>query len=118
MRLEKRVAIVTGGGTGIGAAIAGRFAREGASLVVTGRRPEPIEEIARQTGAVPVAGDAADPAHIADVVATALDRFGRLDVVVANAGVGFGGSAGDVTDEHWQIAGPGPSCSSRRSPPS
>ena len=81
MRLEKRVAIVTGGGTGIGAAIAGRFAREGASLVVTGRRPEPIEEIARQTGAVPVAGDAADPAHIADVVATALDRFGRLDVV-------------------------------------
>jgi meso-butanediol dehydrogenase / (S,S)-butanediol dehydrogenase / diacetyl reductase len=101
MRLEKRVAIVTGGGTGIGAAIAGRFAREGASLVVTGRRPEPIQEIARQTGAVPVAGDAADPAHIADVVATALDRFGRLDVVVANAGVGFGGSAGDVTDEHW-----------------
>jgi meso-butanediol dehydrogenase/(S,S)-butanediol dehydrogenase/diacetyl reductase len=101
VRLEKRVAIVTGGGTGIGAAIAGRFAREGASLVVTGRRPEPIQEIARQTGAVPVAGDAADPAHIADVVTTAVDRFGRLDVVVANAGVGFGGSAGDVTDEHW-----------------
>lgn len=102
MRLEQKVAIVTGGGTGIGAAIAGRFAREGAALVVTGRRPGPIHEVARETGAVAVAGDAADPVHVAEVVETALGRFGRLDVVVANAGVGFGGRAGEVTDEHWR----------------
>lgn len=102
VRLEKKVAIVTGGGTGIGAAIVRRFAAEGASVVVTGRRPEPIHEVARETGALAIAGDAADPAHVAAVVGVALDRFGGLDVVVANAGVGFGGRAGDVTDESWR----------------
>lgn len=101
MRLDEKVAIVTGGGAGIGAAIARRFATEGASVLVTGRRPGPIEELARETGGVALAGDVADPAHVAQAVATALDRFGGLDIVVANAGVGFGGSAGDVTDEHW-----------------
>ncbi|MGQ0669671.1 MAG: SDR family NAD(P)-dependent oxidoreductase [Actinomycetota bacterium] len=102
VRLEKKVAIVTGGGTGIGAAIVRRFAAEGASVVVTGRRPGPIHEVARETGAVAIAGDAADAAHVADAVGAALDRFGGLDVVVANAGVGFGGRAGDVTDESWR----------------
>jgi meso-butanediol dehydrogenase / (S,S)-butanediol dehydrogenase / diacetyl reductase len=102
MRLEGKVAIVTGGGTGIGAAIARRFAAEGASVVVTGRRAEPIQEVAAETGGVAVAGDASDPAHVAHAVGVALDQFGGLDVVVANAGVGFGGGVGDVTDEHWR----------------
>lgn len=101
MRLDGKVAIVTGGGTGIGAAVVRRFAAEGASVVVTGRRPGPIQEVARETGAVPVSGDAADPAHVSQAVQAALDRFGGLDVVVANAGVGFGGSAEDVTEELW-----------------
>ncbi len=101
MRLEGKVAIVTGGGTGIGAATARRFAAEGASVIVTGRRPEPLEALAAETGGLAVPGDVADPAHAPAVVTAALERFGGLDVVVANAGVGFGGSAGEVDDERW-----------------
>jgi meso-butanediol dehydrogenase/(S,S)-butanediol dehydrogenase/diacetyl reductase len=101
VRLEGKVAIVTGGGTGIGAAVARRFAAEGASVLVTGRRPEPIEDVAREIDGVAVAGDIADVAHVDEVVRTAVERFGGVDVVVANAGLGFGGRAGDVTDERW-----------------
>jgi NAD(P)-dependent dehydrogenase (short-subunit alcohol dehydrogenase family) len=101
MRLEGKVAIVSGGGTGIGAATARAFAREGAKVVVTGRRPEPLREVAEQIGGRAVPGDTADPEHVAEAVRTAGDAFGGLDVVVANAGVGFGGAAMDVTDEQW-----------------
>ena len=101
MRLENRVAIVTGGGTGIGAATARRFAAEGAHVVVTGRRPGPLEEVAGEIGGLAVPGDIADPAQGPAVVAAAVERFGGVDVVVANAGVGFGGAGGDVDDERW-----------------
>ena len=100
-RLDGKVAIVTGGGTGIGAATARRFAAEGASVVVTGRRPEPLDDVAAETGGLAVAGDVADPAHAPALVAAAVERFGGVDVVVANAGVGFGRAAGDVEDEPW-----------------
>lgn len=102
MRLEGKVAIVSGGGTGIGAATARRFATEGANVVVTGRRPGPLDAIARDTGGVAVPGDVADPSHAPQVVAAAVERFGGLDIVVANAGLGFGGAAGDVDDERWE----------------
>ncbi|MFB3737808.1 MAG: SDR family NAD(P)-dependent oxidoreductase [Candidatus Velamenicoccus archaeovorus] len=101
MRLQDRVAIVSGGGSGIGAATARRFAVEGARVVVTGRRPEPLEAIAAEIGALAVPGDGTDPGVAERVVAATLERFGRLDVVVANAGVGFGGAVGDVDDERW-----------------
>ena len=101
MRLEGKVAIVSGGGTGIGAATARRFAAEGAKVVVTGRRPEPLEAVAAETGGLAVPGDATDPEHAPAAVVAALERFGGLDIVVANAGVGFGGTAGDVDDERW-----------------
>jgi len=101
MRLQDRVAIVSGGGTGIGAATARLFAREGAKVVVTGRRPEPIEAVAAEIDGRAVAGDIADPEHVAEAVRVARAAFGGLDVVVANAGVGFGGAAADVDDERW-----------------
>jgi meso-butanediol dehydrogenase / (S,S)-butanediol dehydrogenase / diacetyl reductase len=88
MRLAGKVALVTGGGTGIGAATARRFASEGASLVITGRRRDPLEAVAAEAGAVPVRGDVADPDHVADAVGTAVDRHGGLDIVVNNAGIG------------------------------
>ena len=102
MRLEDKVAIITGGGSGIGAATARLFAREGAKVVVTGRRPEPIEAVAAEIGGIAVAGDTGDPAHIAETVAAAASNFGGIDVLVTSAGGGFGGSVGDVDDEHWR----------------
>ena len=102
MRLENKVAIVSGGGTGIGAATARVFAREGAKVVVTGRRAEPLEAVAAEIDGRAVAGDTSDDDHVRAAVAEARDAFGGLDVVVANAGLGFGGAAADVDDERWQ----------------
>jgi NAD(P)-dependent dehydrogenase (short-subunit alcohol dehydrogenase family) len=102
MRLKNKVAIITGGGTGIGAAAARLFAREGANVVVTGRRPEPIATVAAEIGGVAVAGDTGDPAHVTEAVATAVSAFGGIDVIVTSAGGAFDGSVGDIDDEHWR----------------
>jgi meso-butanediol dehydrogenase/(S,S)-butanediol dehydrogenase/diacetyl reductase len=102
MRLAEKVAIVSGAGTGIGAATARLFAREGASVVLTGRRVEPIEAVAAEIGGVFVSGDAADPAHAAAAVDAATGAFGGVDIVVANAGIGVEGAAGDVDVEAWR----------------
>ena len=102
MRLENKVALITGGGSGIGAAAARLFAREGAKIVVTGRRPEPIAAVAAEVGGVAVAGDTSDPEHVAEAVAAAVSAFGGIDVVVTSAGGGYEGSVGDIDDEHWR----------------
>jgi meso-butanediol dehydrogenase / (S,S)-butanediol dehydrogenase / diacetyl reductase len=102
MRLENKVAIVSGGGTGIGAATARVFATEGAKVVITGRRAEPLEAVAAEIDGRAVVGDTSDEDHVRAAVGAARDAFGGLDVVVANAGLGFGGAAADVDDEHWQ----------------
>jgi meso-butanediol dehydrogenase/(S,S)-butanediol dehydrogenase/diacetyl reductase len=102
MRLERKVAIISGGGTGIGAATARLFASEGAKVAVTGRRLEPLEQVAAETGGLAAPGDVAEPGQAEAAVAAAVERFGGLDIVVANAGVGFGGKVGDVDDERWQ----------------
>jgi meso-butanediol dehydrogenase / (S,S)-butanediol dehydrogenase / diacetyl reductase len=102
MRLQGKVAIVSGGGTGIGAAAARLFAREGARVLVTGRRAEPIRAVAEEIGGLAIPGDATDPAHASEVVEAAAHEFGGLDVVLANAGVGFGGKAGEVEVDLWR----------------
>ena len=102
MRLENKVALITGGGSGIGAAAARLFAREGAKIVVTGRRPEPIRTVAEEVGAVAVAGDTSDPAHVTEAVAEAVSTFGGIDVVVISAGGGIEGAVGDIDDHGWQ----------------
>ena len=102
MRLENKVAIITGGGTGIGAATARLFAREGAKVVVTGLRPEPIAAVATEVGGVAVAGDTGDSRHATEVVTAAMTNFGGIDVVVTSAGGGAGGSVGDIDDEGWR----------------
>lgn len=102
MKLDGKVAIISGGGTGIGAAIARRFAAEGAKVTVTGRRPEPLEGVAAEVGGLAVPGDASDVTHATSAVEETVGAFGGLDVVVANAGIGLGGSAGDVSDDAWR----------------
>ncbi len=101
-RLANKVALITGGGTGIGAAIACRFAAEGASVVVTGRRPEPINAVANEIGGVAVAGDTTDNEHVATVVSTAVSHFGGLDIVVACAGIVSSSDILSVQDSEWQ----------------
>lgn len=91
-RLEGKVAIITGAGTGIGEAIAHKFATEGANVVVNGLPDDPIEDVAesiKQYGgqAVAYGGDVAEENHAEACVKTALDHYGRLDILVNNAGV-------------------------------
>jgi len=87
-RLTGKVAIVTGGGQGIGAAIALAYAREGARVVVTGRTSSKLEDVAAKAAAgsiVPLEALAGNKAHAERTVAEALSRFGRVDVLVNNA---------------------------------
>ncbi len=90
-QLDGRVAAVTGGGTGLGEAIARRFAAEGALVVVSGRRREPIDAVAADIGGMAVVTDVADEASVAALFAKTEQSHGRLDILVNNAGHGGGG---------------------------
>ena len=103
MRLEGKVAVVTGAARGIGRETARRFAAEGARVVVA----DLDEPIARQAaadipGAVAAGVDIARPDSVAALVRAVLDRCGRLDVLVNNAGVGLNKPSLDTTLEEWE----------------
>lgn len=100
-RLVGRVAIITGAASGIGAASARLFATEGARLVLADVDAEAVARVARaieQDGgeAVAVRTDVADDGEVAAMVATALERYGRLDVLFANAGVSGTGTVDEI----------------------
>ena len=91
-----RVALVTGGGTGIGAAVARRLSLDGYEVAVTGRRAGPIEEVAAEVDGLAVVADAGVAGDAMRAVAETVDRFGGLDALVLNAGVGGVGSLLDL----------------------
>jgi 7-alpha-hydroxysteroid dehydrogenase len=108
-RLTGKTAIVSGGGRGIGRAIAMGLAEAGADLVVTARTEEQIEEVASQARelgarALPVACDANDPAQLARVVEAAMGEFGRIDVLTNVAGGSLPCIALQTTDEEFEAA--------------
>jgi NAD(P)-dependent dehydrogenase (short-subunit alcohol dehydrogenase family) len=104
MRLANKVAIVTGGGSGIGRAIAGAFVREGARVVIAGRNQAKLDRAAREIGAgcLAVAADVSNLQDLQHLVQTTLDRFQRIDILVNNAGVLFAGTAESLTEEQWE----------------
>ncbi len=101
-RFDGKVALITGGGTGIGAATARRIAAEGGKVIVTGRRDAPIRQVAEEIGGAWISGDAADPAHLADAVALGIERFGGIDVLVANAGREYMAQVEHVDLDKWR----------------
>lgn len=106
-RLDGKVAVVTGGNAGIGEAVARRFADEGAAVVVTGRRQQELERVVSvirhgKGKALAVAGSVTDGAHAQEVARKAVESFGRIDVLVNNAGIGdFGKRLHEMDDATW-----------------
>lgn len=99
-----QVVLITGASGGIGRATALAFARQGAAVVVTARRADKLEELAREIAGLggqclPIGADVADRAAMDSAVAQTVERFGRLDVLVANAGVG---QRGALAESDWR----------------
>lgn len=103
MRLDGKIALITGGGTGIGRAIALAFAREGAKVAVMGRRLEPLVMTAREAGssALVVTGDVSNQDDVKSSVAAVIARFGGLNVLVNAGGVLYTGTAESQTEQEW-----------------
>jgi NAD(P)-dependent dehydrogenase (short-subunit alcohol dehydrogenase family) len=102
-KLEGKVAVITGGNSGIGLATARRFVAEGAHVFITGRRQAQLDEAVRQFGrnVTGVQGDVANLADLDRLFARVKRQQGRLDVLFANAGVAEVVPLGSITEEHF-----------------
>lgn len=104
--MTTRIALVTGAGSGIGKAAALALAKEGWTVVLTGRNRDRLDAVAAEVGdgqAVPLPADVTDPAAVSDVFESIRERFGRLDLLFNNAGTFAPQSAFDaITPEEWR----------------
>lgn len=100
--LVGKIAVVTGGGSGIGLAIAKRLANDGASVVITGRRQAVLDEAVSSLGgaAVGIVADVSQAASNEALYANVRRRYGRIDVLVASAGGGVHAPLGQITEAH------------------
>ncbi|PZQ67135.1 MAG: 3-oxoacyl-ACP reductase, partial [Variovorax paradoxus] len=106
-KTSKGVAIVTGAGTGIGRAAALALLRDGWRVALAGRRPDPLDAVADESGAgdraFTVPTDVSNPESVAALFAAVVERFGRVDLLFNNAGVGNPpGPFEDWTPEQWK----------------
>jgi len=103
MRLANKVAIITGGGSGIGRGIALAFAREGARVVIAGRDARKLDAVAKEIGSACLAqrADVSNREDIHKLVATTVEKFGGIHILVNNAGLLLPGAAESLTEEEW-----------------
>ena len=99
--MQGKKALITGGSSGIGLAIAERFVKDGAEVAIMARRPEVVFEAAEKIGASAIAGDVVKQADCDRAVAETVERFGGLDVLVNSAGVIGGNGTADTGIEEW-----------------
>ena len=109
LALTDKVAVVTGGGTGLGRAMSLALARAGADITVAGRRLEPLQDTAHdieQLGrrSLTVSADITQPERVNHLIQTALNHFGQIDILINNAGIVRGQETKpvwEITDEEW-----------------
>ena len=105
MKLQGKIALITGGGTGIGTAIAKRFVDEGAKVCITGRRKEMLGKVAKsfpQGSVTTCPGDVSKDEDVARMVAQTVDFGGKLDLLVNNAAISSQAPVTDLSREEWQ----------------
>jgi NAD(P)-dependent dehydrogenase (short-subunit alcohol dehydrogenase family) len=104
MRLADKVAIITGGGSGIGRAIAVALAREGAKVAICGRDRKKLDAVTAEIGeaCLPVAADVSIAKQVELLVRMTLERFGRLTTVINNAGLLLAGNAESLREDQWE----------------
>jgi meso-butanediol dehydrogenase/(S,S)-butanediol dehydrogenase/diacetyl reductase len=103
MRLHNKICIITGGASGIGKAACVMFAGEGATVIVADKSLQPAAEVASLAGngAVAMEMDAANSKSVQRVIKQTVERFGRIDVLVNNAGYGFPGNVVQTDEDDW-----------------
>jgi NAD(P)-dependent dehydrogenase (short-subunit alcohol dehydrogenase family) len=102
--MNKKVAIITGGGSGLGLATAERFAKEGYTTIITGRQVEKLQEAKKSIGenCIVMPLDVSDLTAIPSFIDEVVTKYGRIDVLVNNAGINQKKEIADVTDEDFQ----------------